>query len=124
VAELERGLYVDGEEYIFDSDFFGLVAFDDGLQALEDLVEAVGDGSAGSSVDGSDGDAMQLAGGVEFHDAVTGYVGSRNRCRGTRISSSLGKVREGDKSLGRVVGLDPQIEDLAGKSARATHTYS
>src|SRR5882762_35101 len=70
VAEFERGLYVDGEENVFDGDFLGLVALDDGLQALEDFVEAVGDGGTGGGVDGADGDAVELSGEVKFDDTV------------------------------------------------------
>ena len=76
VAQLESGLYVDGKEYIFDCDFFWLLAFDDGLETAENFVQAIGDCSAGSRVNRADGYAVQFAEAIEFDDAVAGVFGA------------------------------------------------
>jgi len=81
VAELERRLNVGGEEHVFDGDFLGPVALDDGLQPLEDLVEAVGDGGASGGVDRSDCNAMQVFRKGRARRRRSRCVQTRNRYR-------------------------------------------
>ena len=71
VTQLERRLYVHGEEDILNCNFFRLFALDHFLQSMKDFIEALGNGRAGSGMDGPDGNAMQLAGCVEFDDAIS-----------------------------------------------------
>ena len=76
MAKLKSGLYIHREKDILNGNFLRLVPFDDGLQALEDLTQAVSDRGAGGRVDGADVNAAQLARGVEFNDAVAGMFGA------------------------------------------------
>jgi len=91
---LRADFTLTAKKHILDGDFLGLVALDDGLQALEDFVEAVGDRSARGGVDGSDGDAMQLAGWVEFDDTVTGMLGAAIDAENAHYLKSREKLRE------------------------------
>jgi hypothetical protein len=70
VTKLEGGLHVHSKEDVFNGNFLWMLASNDFLQALENFIETLGDGGASGGVDGSNGNAMQLTGSVEFNDAV------------------------------------------------------
>ena len=77
------------------------------LQALEDFVEAVGDGSAGVGVDGSGGDAVELAGSVEVDYTVAGVLGAAVDAEDAHCLESRGMWRVGQVAgWGRV-----EVED-------------